>query len=427
MDLWALLIVFVFFMVVGAPVAFAIGLGALAYLIFADGITPTIVVVQMVESLTSLPLLALPFFVLAGELMNTAGITRRIFDFANLLVGHIRGGLAHVNILSSMFFAGISGSAVADAAGLGRIEIKAMRDADYDPAFSAAVTAASSCVGPIIPPSIMLVLYGTMADVSIGALFVGGMVPGIVLGLSMMAYVSWVARRQGLEVRPRARLGAVAKSFVRNVLALSTPFIILAAIISGAVTPTEAGVLAVFYALFVSIVHGDLKPRNLLGVLERSLLTTGQILFILSCSSVFGWLITTEQIPEALGAFFLAGGYGKVLFLLLMNLCLLFLGCFMSITSILIIVTPMLLHMALTLGIDLVHLGVVVVLNLTIGLITPPLGWCLYIVREIADVPFEHVVRAILPFLIPLGLSLLLITYLPGLITAPVSLFFSVP
>ncbi len=418
MALACLFIVFAIFMLAGAPVAIAMGLGSMAYLALSD-IPATVLVFNMVDSLGGITLLAIPFFVLAGEIMNSAGITRRIFEFAELLVGHIRGGLAHVNILSSLFFAGISGSAVADAAGLGRIEIKAMINAGYSRPFSAAVTAASSCVGPIIPPSILMVLFGTMADVSIPGLFLGGIIPGLLLGAFMIAYVYVAAGKQHEVLRPRARPIQIVHGFFANILPLGTPVVILTGLVLGIVTPTEGGVVAVFYALLVSVIHGDVGWRKMGMILEESLITTTQIMFILACSALFGWLVTTEQIPERLSEIFLASALGKIAFLAAVNLILLLLGTIMSLTSILVIFTPTLVGMAHAMGVDPVHLGVVVVLNLTVGLITPPLGWCLYIVTEIAEIKFVETARAVMPFLIPILLVLILITYVPELVLWP--------
>ncbi|WP_366655682.1 TRAP transporter large permease [Fodinicurvata sp. EGI_FJ10296] len=424
MELLSLFAVFFVFLLAGAPVAVALGLGAIGFLVFSDSVQFSILALRLLASLDSVPLLAIPFFVLAGELMNTGGITHRIFDFARKLLGHVRGGLAHVNILASLFFAGISGSAVADAAGLGRIEIKAMREASYPAPFAAAVTAASSAVGPIIPPSIMLVLYGTMADVSIGKLFAGGLVPGLLLAVAMMIYVTVVARGLGVPVDPRTPLRGILRSLIVNLPPLLTPVLVMTALVAGVVTPTEAGVFTAIYAAGISFLYGGLTLRMIPEILENTLVVTGQILFILALSVVFGWLITTERIPELLGVYFLETGLGQYAFLALLNVVLLVLGCFMSLTSILIIVTPMLIEMTGTLGIDPVHIGVVMVLNLTIGLMTPPLGWCLYIVTEIAEIRFEETVRAVLPFLIPLIAVLILITYVPWTVTGLADFFF---
>jgi len=419
MALLVLFIVFLFLMIIGAPVAIAMGIASICYLAVSD-LQSTIIVVRMVDSLDGLTLLAIPFFVLAGEIMNQGGLTERLFGFASKLIGHVRGGLAHVNILASMFFAGISGSAVADAAGLGRIEIKAMTNAGYKPAFSAALTAASSCIGPIIPPSILMVVYGTMTDVSIPALFIGGVVPGVLLGVAMMIYVAMIAGREGFPRQPRARLVEVFRSFLQNILALGTPVVVLAGLVFGIVTPTEAGAVAVIYSLLVAIIYGDFDIRSTGRILEESLVSTAQILFIMSCSALFGWLVTTEQVPEMLAQVFKASPFGQAAFLLATNVILLFMGTFMSLTAILVIFTPALLEMALALGVDPVHLGIVMVLNLTIGVITPPLGWCLYIVTEIAEIKFVETARAIIPFLIPLVLVLLLVTYVPAFVLWPV-------
>lgn len=424
MALAILFLTFAVFMTAGAPVAIAMGIASMAYIIYA-GIVPTVFIFSMVDSLGGATLLAIPFFVLAGEIMNVGGVTGRIFNFANLLVGHVRGGLAHVNILSSMFFAGISGSAVADTAGLGRIEIKAMTKAGYSRAFSAAVTAASSCIGPIIPPSILMVLYGTMTDVSIPALFLGGLIPGVMLGLFMMGYVYFAAGKEDVSPEPRASLTQIAASFIRNLPPLATPVVILAGLVFGIVTPTEAGVVAVVYAILVATLYGEMRWSNFGAMLEESLITTVQIMFILAMSALFGWLVTTEQIPQELARLFQASGYGQLMFLISVNIVLLLLGTIMSLTSILVIFTPTLVGMAQALGVDPVHLGVVVVLNLTVGLITPPLGWCLYIVAEIAEIRFVDAARAIVPFLLPILAVLLLITFVPSLVLLPSQILLS--
>ncbi|BCH23368.1 TRAP transporter large permease [Mesorhizobium sp. L-8-3] len=418
MALTALFLTFAIFMLAGAPVAIAMGIASMVYIMLSD-IMPTVFIFSMVDSLGGISLLAIPFFVLAGEIMNVGGVTSRIFGFANLLVGHIRGGLAHVNIVSSLFFAGISGSAVADTAGLGRIEIKAMVNAGYSRPFSAAVTAASSCIGPIIPPSILMVLYGTMTDVSIPALFLGGIIPGMMLGLFMMVYVYIVAKKEGVPPAQRASVRQIAVSFLKNFPPLATPIVILAGLVLGIVTPTEAGVVAVVYAIFVATLYGEMRWSTFGAMLEESLITTTQIMFILSMSALFGWLVTTERIPQALAAYFQASGYGQIAFLASVNIVLLVLGTIMSLTSILVIFTPTLIGMAHLMGVDPVHLGVVVVLNLTVGLITPPLGWCLYIVTEIAEIRFIDAARAIVPFLIPILAVLLLITFIPSLVLWP--------
>lgn len=421
MALLTLFIIFTALMALGAPVALAMGVASVGYLVVGT-VNPTILVLQMVDSLDNPTLLAIPFFILAAEVMNQGGLTARLFSFASKLIGHVHGGLAHVNILASMFFAGISGSAVADAAGLGRIEIRAMRNAGYKPAFAAAITAVSSCIGPIIPPSILMVIYATMGDVSIPALFIGGIVPGILLGIAMMIHVAIVARRLDLPREPRATFAEVVRNFLKNSLALGTPAVILAGLVFGLITPTEAGVVAVVYSILVSIVYGDFEFRAMGRILENSLISTTQIIFIMSCSALFGWLVTTEQIPERLASIFLNLNYGQAVFLLFVNIILIFLGTMMSLTAILIIFTPALINMAGALAIDPVHLGVIVVLNLSIGLVTPPLGWCLYIVTEIAEIKFMETVREVLPFLVPLIAVLLLVTYIPDLVMWPVKI-----
>lgn len=414
MALVVLCVTFVALLIAKTPVAFAMGLASLAYLVTTHSGSLTIIVQRMVAGPQSFTLLAIPFFVLAGQLMSSGRSGDRVFRFARALLGHIRGGLAMANIAASMVFAGMSGTAVADTAGLGPIEMKAMREAGYDDAFSAAVTIASSTIGPIIPPSTMMALYAVMAEVSLGRLFAGGYVPGFIMGAFLMAYCRLVARRQNLAVLPRAPRSELVSSFVAALPTLMTPVILLGGILTGIMTPTEAGAAAVAYGLIVAICYRDLSLRGFLDMLEETVLLTATIMFVLSASNVFGWLVILENVPDMITQFLAQTVRSPALVLLILNAGLLLLGCVVNPTAIQIIVTPVVVALANAMGFDLVHLGLILVLNLSIGLITPPVGWCLYMISDIAKCPFERVVRATIPFVLVLVAALLVITYFPG-------------
>ncbi len=414
--LLTLLFVLLFVMIVlGVPVAIALA-GASAVFIFLDGRVPDVVVVhRMVNGVDSFPLLAVPFFILAGNLMNTAGITERIFDFAKAMVGWMRGGLGHVNVGASVIFAGMSGAAVADAGGLGAIEIKAMRDAKYDPGFAVGITAASSTIGPIIPPSLPMVIYGVVAGASIGQLFAAGFLPGLFMALSLMVMVAWFARRRGYPRDQAFRLSILGVTFTRAFLSLMTPVIIVGGILTGAFTPTEAAIAACAWALFLGlIVYRTLDWRRFIRVSVDTIETTAVVLFIVAAASIFAWILTSNRVPEHFAALILAVSDNPIIVLLLINLILLIVGCFMETVAAITILVPVLLPIAVQMGVDPVHFGVMMVLNLMIGLLTPPIGMVLYVLSRVSKVPFERCVAATAPFLIPLVLVLLVVTFVPS-------------
>lgn len=421
MLVWIFLIVLLLLIFGGMAIAFSMAVTSLIVVVFDRGlgnIPYGIIAQRMVYGVNSFPLLAIPFFLLAGRLMNTAGITDRIFKFCNVLIGHVRGGLGHVNILASMIFAGMSGSAVADAVGLGQIEIKAMKDQGYDPDFSAAVTAASATIGPIIPPSIPMVLYGVLGNVSVGALFIGGIVPGVLMGLFMMITVSVIAKRRGYPIQARARFQDIALATLKALLPLFCPVILVGGIWTGIFTPTEAAAVAVVYSLFLGLIlYRELNFRSLIKVLREALDDTSVILFIVSAASLYGWLLARYQIPAGIAEKILAITQDPLIILLLVNGFLLVVGAFMESLAAINILTPILLPLAIKVGIDPLHFGVVMVLNLMIGLLTPPVGMVLYAVQRVAGVPFEKLQRALLIYFIPLLLVLLLITLYPPLVT----------
>ncbi len=395
------------------PIAFSLGIVSLGFLI-GRGEVLLAVSQRMSAAADSFPLLAIPFYILMGKLVNEAGLTDRIFGFAQCLVGHIRGGLAHVNILNSMIFAGMSGAAVADVGGMGAMEIKAMVDNGYDVDFSAAVTAASSTIAPIIPPSIAMVVYGVLASTSIGALFLGGVIPGVLMGLFMMAYSYVVAIRRNYPLQPRANLRTLWRAFLLSIPGLLTPTILLGGIGLGIFTPTEAAVVAVFYTLFLGVlVYRRLGAGDLLRMLRETVDMTAVVVFVMTTASLFSWILAREQVPQRFAEFILATTSSPAVVLLLINILGLIMGCFFDGISILVIVVPIFLPILDRLGIDRVHFGVLFVLNTVIGLITPPVGVVLYATTEVARISFERIVRATLPFIWPMLAALIMVTYVP--------------
>ena len=395
------------------PVAFALIAAALAWLNFASPVPMSLVVQRMTSGIDSFPLLAIPLFVLAGNLMNVGGIATRIFDFAVALVGHLRGGLAQVNILASLIFSGMSGVAQADAAGLGTVEIKAMKKEGFDAAFAAACSAASAIIGPIIPPSVIMVIYGVLAQVPIGDLFLAGLVPGALIGLLLMATVWFLVAtgRVHAPVRPRASAGTLGRSFVRAIPALMAPVILMVGLLSGVATPTELGAITVVYAAVLGFAYRELTFARLYAAIGETFVTTGVLVFIMAAAVPFGWAIAVNNIPANLAATLLEFTTNKWVILAIVNLLLLAVGLFMETTAILLIAVPTLLPLMRLLGVDPVHFGLVIILNLLIGAATPPFGVLLFIVQDIARVSFAAVVRAILPFYVPLLLALVLVTY----------------
>ncbi len=415
MELMIMLVAFIIFLLMGVPVAMTMLGSSLVYIFLNPTINLANVTTLILKGVSGYSLLALPLYIMAGEIMNSAGITRRLFNLPLSIIGHIKGGLAVVNILASMLFAGMSGAAIADTAGLGKIELQAMEEEGYDRGFSAAITAASSTVGPIIPPSTTLIVYAVVAEVSVARLFIGGFLPGMILGLMMILYVLFIASRQyDFPTRARQDRSEKARAIKEAFFPLLTPLIIILGIVSGITTATEAGAVAVIYTLGLSYYYNRFSLKDFLDILKRSSYTTIKICFIVIASGLFGWVITIAQIPAILSDFLLTVGISKWLLLIIINACLLLLGCFLSITSSILIATPTLVALAAIYNIDLIHLGIIMTLNLTIGLLTPPVGWNLYIVSELAGISFDRMVKSVLPLLIPLFIALLVMTYVPG-------------
>jgi tripartite ATP-independent transporter DctM subunit len=349
--------------------------------------------------------------------MNVGGIAARIFEFAVALVGHLRGGLAQVNIFASLIFAGMSGVAQADAAGLGTVEIKAMKKEGFDPAFAAACTAASAIVGPIIPPSVIMVVYGVLAQVSISDLFLAGLVPGLVIGGLLMLTVWFLVSsgRVHAPVQPRADMRTLRRTFLRAIPPLMAPVILVVGLLSGVATPTELGAITVVFAAVIGFAYRELTLRRLYTCLGETFVTSGVLVFIMAAAVPFGWAIAVNNVPAQLSTSLLGITENKWLILAMINALLLVIGCFMETTAILLIAVPTFLPLVLLLGIDPIHFGLIIILNLLIGATTPPFGVLLFIVQDIAKVSFGAVVRAILPFYIPLAIALLMITYWPDL------------
>lgn len=410
--------VFGVLLVLEVPIAFALAGSALLYLIVNPAVPLTIVVQRMAPGIDSFPLLAVPLFILAGQLLNTSGIATRIFRFAHALVGHIRGGLAHCNVVASMIFSAMSGVAQADAAGLGLIEIKAMRERGFDPAFAAAVSASSAIIGPIIPPSVIMVIYGLLAQVSVADLFLAGILPGIMMGLTLMGMIYFLAvtGRVVAPVERRATFAELKESFIEGLPAFVAPVMLVGGLTLGVATPTELGALTVVYAIALGFWYGELTWRQVFDAAAETLIFYGVLVFIIAAAVPFGWLISFTRLPAQLAEVILGLTRDPVVILLVINFLLLFLGCFMETTAILLIVTPTLLPIVKAVGIDPVHFGIIMCLNLMIGAITPPFGVILFILKDIAQVSFARLCRAVMPFYIPLAVTLGLITFWPGFV-----------
>jgi len=409
-------IVFVLFLLIGIPISISIGASAVIGCLWLG--YPLLVIGQkMVFGIDSFLLIAIPLFILAGNLMNAGKLTERIFNFANALVGWIPGGLAHANIVASLIFAGMSGSAAADAGGLGTIEMEAMTSKGYDKDFSAAVTSASSVVGPIFPPSIPLIIYGSIASVSVSKLFVGGVVPALLMVGSMMLLTFILALKKGYP-RERFSLKKLGIEFLNSVLSIITPLIILSGFAAGWFTPTEASCVAVIYALIIAgLVYRTLDFKTFIKCVLDSATTSANTLLIIGTSTLFTYVMVKEGISGQLAGFILGINSNPRIVVFTINIVLLILGMFMEPGAILTLMLPVLLPIAQRLQFDLVYFGVVVVLNLMIGQVTPPFGVCLFITSDIAKIRLEKLYKAVIPFLIPLVFVLFLCIYYVPLIT----------
>lgn len=401
----------------GFPISFSLGVTGLALLYKLDmAFMLELLPQRMFSGVNSFVIMAMPFFMLAGSIMNRTGITNALVRFAESCIGWVRGGLAHVNIVGSILFAGLTGSAVADTAALGSVLIPAMKKAGYSKEFSAAVTAASSVIGPIIPPSIIMVIYGSLMNVSIAGLFVAGFFPGLLFGFSLIGVTYVIAKKRGYPKQDNFSLNELGSSFVKSLPALMMPVIILGGILGGIFTPTEAAGVAVLYAIVIGVIFRKLSLKDLWLSLEETVLSQGMILLILSCAGILSWLMASEKIPDQIAEAILSITENKYVLLFLINVVLLVVGMFMDITAALIMLASIMAPLAIQAGVDPLHFGIIMVTNLNIGLITPPLGACLFVASGIARIQLNAIVRQILPFVFAEVTVLFIVTYFEDLV-----------
>lgn len=415
----ALAVSFTIFMLMGMPIAFVLGASSLVYILSTGNLNTLMVMPQkLYQGTDDFILLAIPFYLLAGELMNTTGITQRMIGFFVILMGHVRGALAQVNVIAGMFFSAISGTATSDAAAVGGVMIPAMKREGYKPEFAAALQAASATIAPIIPPSMVMILYAVFANVSVAAIFAAGILPGILLGLAQMGLVYYYARTGQLPApKARSSFKDIHAGFKDATLAFMMPVIILGGIFGGIFTTTEAAGAAVLYAIVVgAFFYRTLTLGKLREVLIKTAVSTGGLLLIAATGYLFGWVLAAEQMPAKAAQLILAISENPLIFLLLVNILLLVLGTFMDTLPALIICVPVLFPVSQQLGVDPVHFGVVVCFNIIQGMLTPPVGLLLFITAQIAKVRFEAVTRAVLPFLAINAVVLMVITFAPGFV-----------
>ncbi|WP_044895263.1 TRAP transporter large permease [Bacillus alveayuensis] len=397
------------------PIAFSLGIASTLAVNTAD--MPMLVVIQrMFGSLDLFPLMAIPFFILAGNLMEAGGISKRLVNFANTLVGSLSGGLAIVAVVTSMFFAAISGSGPATTAAIGSILIPAMIARGYDRNFAGGVQAVSGELGVIIPPSIPLILYGVTAEVSISKLFIAGVIPGFLIAGSLMLVVFLISKKKGYKGEAKATTAERLEAFRKAFLALLMPVIILGGIYGGIFTPTEAAAVAVVYAFVIGcFVYRELKIKDLYKVFYNSAITTAIIMIIISTAGLFGWILTRERVPQEIASAFTSFTDSPIMFLILINLLLWVVGMFFETASSIIILAPILTPIAVAVGIDPVHFGIIMVVNLAMGMVTPPLGVNLFVAVQIANTTLEKITKSLLPFLFILIVDILIISYTPSL------------
>jgi tripartite ATP-independent transporter DctM subunit len=399
----------------GLPIGLAMALVGLIG-VWLAGVPATIVVQRMAFGLDSFTLVQIPLFLLMGNLMNVSGVTGRIYDFCAALIGHWRAGLAQVNVAGSAVFSGLSGSALADAAGMGTIEIKAMVRHGYPPAFSAAITAASASLGPIIPPSIAAVLYAFIANVSVGRMLVAGVIPGILMAIAMMVTIRLRARAIDYPVLARPPLRVVARTGFFALPALAAPILLIGGMRTGWFTPTEVAAVAVVYAMLLGLLYREMTARGVVEALRETALNTGAIMIIVAGAYAFAWILARQQIPQQVTQVVIAMNLEPWQFLVVVNAVLLLLGMVLDTTAILILVTPVIVPAAAALGIDLIHFGMVMIVNLCIGLLTPPVGMALFVVARIAGVPIGVVAREAFPYVMALTAVLALLIAFPQLV-----------
>lgn len=415
MSGYLVVLAFLALFMLGFPVVLAIGIPSVTYLLLND-LPLQMMAQRTLYALDSFPLVAVPVFVFVGSLMNGAGISRVIYRFADTAVGRLPGGLAQVNIFGSLVFAGMSGSALADIGGIGRIEIDAMKSKGFKPGFAGAITSASAVVGPIFPPSIPLILFGTVTGVSVIQLLLAGIIPGLLCVASLMAMTAWLSVRRGY---PRAAawpsLSRLWADFLPALPALLAPVILIGGMLLGWFTPTEIAAVTVAYALLISsLFYRELTWKRLLDAALETLRVSSAILLIVAVAAMFGWVLSVEQVPQSMTRWMLSISTEPMMLLLLVNLLLLVVGMFLDSATAILVIAPILAKPLVAAGVDPVHLGMVVVFNLMIGLVTPPMGLALFLVADIAKVSMRDVLRAMVPFYVPLFLTLALITFVPA-------------
>ena len=407
------LIAFLVLLFTGLPLFVNLGISSFLYM-FITGSNPMIVVQRITQASNSFTMIAAPFFILMGNLMNTGGVTRKMFRFANEIVGTVPGGMGHANILCSALFAGMSGTAVADAGGLGNIEIEAMREVGYDDDFSCAVTAASSVLGPIIPPSLPMVILCVTVGASVGRCFVGGVIPGVLMAVALCMMVAYYAKKRCYPRNARPTLRTLWHAIKDAFFALMAPVILFLAIYTGIVTTTEAAIIAALYSLIIGLIcYKDLKLKDIPKVMLATCETTGVVLSIVMAANIFGYILTVGQIPQIITGI-LAGIGNKVVFLLVINVFLLFIGCFMEGTAAILILGPILIPAMISMGVSQTQACMIMLLNLMIGVVTPPVGVVLYVTSNVAKVSANRVIKSTMPFLIPLFIVLMIVTFVPA-------------
>ena len=413
MEAALMFILFVVLILLGMPIAFSLGIASLTYIVGMD-IPINIIAQKIYSGMDSFTLVCIPSFILAGNLMNSGGISKRIVDFANVFVGHMRGGLAYVNVFDSMLFAGISGTALADVASLGGMIIPAMVEEGYDADFSVALTASTSVVGPVIPPSVPMVIAGTLTSISIGKLFVGGMLPGIILGLSFLIPTYFISKKRNYPTKKRPPFNEIIKQTINAIPALLMPIILMGGILSGFFTATEASIITVMYSMFVGLfVYKELSISEIPQIFKETILTSASVIFLVGTANIFGWILISERIPQAIAAGILGLTDNYYLIILLMNLVLLLTGMFMESIAAIIIMIPVLLPVGVGIGMEPIHFAIMAIINLMIGLITPPVGLCLSTAAQIAKVPMAKAIKANMPYLAVCLIVLMLVSYFP--------------
>ena len=423
MVLTLFLVTWLVLVFLGTPIGMSMVLASLGYFAYA-GIGINFAAQRVVDGLNSFPIIAVPLFVLAANIFNASGITGHLFGFATSLVGHFRGGLGHVNILASLFFSGMSGSALADAGGLGKIEARAMQEAGYPPDLAAVLTAVSAILGPLVPPSIPMVVYGVVSGASIGGLFLGGIIPGLLCTIAMMVMLYLVALRRHLPVERRTTLKEVGQRFIRSFPALLTPLVIIAGIFSGVFSPTEAAAVTVVYALIVSkVIYKEMNLERMWQCLYETVIVSSGIAWIVGGVSMMGIVLAMENAPAQITTLFTSMASGPISFLLLTCALLLVLGCFIEVLALLLVLVPSMVPVAIGYGIDPVHFGVIVIMTLMIGTLTPPMGMVLFVVAQSHNFPVHKLAIGVIPWLIPLVIVLLMMIVWPPIVTFLPQLF----